>query len=177
MNLILCGLPMSGKTTIGSQLAKELAWNFIDTDQLIEEGYAQENNQWRSCHQIFSKCGKTIFRELEKSCISSLQGASKSVIAVGGGSLNDADNRAILQSLGHVLYLKVPVTVLWERMRKQSMPAYVDPADPEQAFYRMAEKRLPLYEEAAQVIIETDNRSTQEIIEIILQHEELPYGK
>ena len=50
MSIILCGLPMSGKTTIGKKMAKELNWNFIDTDELIENAYSRKEEKKYSIH-------------------------------------------------------------------------------------------------------------------------------
>lgn len=159
MNIILCGLPMSGKTTIGKLLAEKLEWNFVDTDRLIENAYGA-----KTCRQIFLDEGEKVFREIEKQQIDSLKESQKSVIAVGGGSLNDPDNVRMLQSIGQFVYLRTPVHVLWERIRSRGIPAYLDPSDPEKALYVIAEKRVPIYEAAANSIIETDGLNEQQIV-------------
>ncbi len=158
---------MSGKTTIGKRVAEKLGWNFIDTDRLIEQVRGSP------CRAIFLAEGEKAFRELEKEQIASLQGVSKSVIAVGGGSLNDPDNVRNLQANGKLVYLQAPLNRLLERM--QEIPAYLDRRDPEKSFAELAKRRLPLYEKAAHAIIDTGCLSESEVVAAILK--ELSYGK
>lgn len=177
MNIILCGLPMSGKTTIGIMAAKKMNWNFIDTDKLIETAYGAHNKKKYTCRQIFAKEGELLFRNLEIQQIASLPGTAKSVISVGGGTLNDRRNTKILKSIGKVIYLKTPINMLWERVQRRGIPAYLDPADPENAFYELAKKRSPLYEEAANFIIETDGLSKHELMDAIINIRKIAYGE
>lgn len=148
---------MSGKTTVGAHLAKRLNWNFIDTDRLIEKDYALKFQKKYTCRQIFSIDGEEKFRQLEKQTIATLKETTKTVIALGGGTLNDSENRKVLQSMGHLIYLKAPLFILWNRIKSPQLPAYLDREDPEKAFYEMAKKRLPIYEEIAEFIIEVDS--------------------
>lgn len=175
MNMILCGLPASGKTTLGKMLAEKLDWNFIDTDRLLEKAYAEKTGSTLSCRQIYSREGEIQFRLLERQQIVSLQGAHKSVIAVGGGSLIDKENTKLLQSLGFIIYLQVPLSVLWDRLCQKEVPAFLDTKDPENGFYAMANKRIPLYENAAHATIATKDLSEEEILKALLK--EVKYGK
>ena len=88
MTLILSGLPMSGKTTIGKLLAEKLQLPFLDTDRLIEQSYAAMTGMKCSCRQIHSEKGEVFFRAFEKEQIKALQGDHARVIALGGGVLN-----------------------------------------------------------------------------------------
>lgn len=175
MNIILCGLPMSGKTTIGKKLAELLKWDFIDTDRLIENAY--DSSKKFTCREIYAKEGERKFRELEKKQIAALKSVKSNVIAVGGGSLSDSENLNILKLCGELIYLNAPVSILWERTQWRGIPAYLDPNDPEKAFYEMAEKRIPLYEKATDYILQTADLSEQEIVEAIINRKEQHYGK
>lgn len=169
MNIILCGLPACGKTTIGQLLAGKLAWNFIDTDSLIENAYAANTGTAKTCSQIFLQEGELSFRILERHQIMSLQGVTQTIIAVGGGSLILPENVKTLTLIGCLIYLKASLAAVWERMSNRGIPAYLDPSNPEKAFYESAEKRIPLYEKAAKVIIDTTNLNKQEIAAEIWQ--------
>jgi shikimate kinase len=164
VNIVLCGLPKSGKTSIGRMLADQLRWNFIDTDRLIERAYPKG-----SCREIFLKEGEPFFRRLEKEQIRSLKGSSQSVIALGGGSLNDPENRKTVKAFGDLIYLKVQPEIIWERMRE--LPAYLSS---QKAFYDLAKERMPTYEKAAHFIMETDQCSCQEIVVKILDFLQKP---
>lgn len=165
MNIILCGLPMSGKTTIGKMLAEKLDYEFIDTDRLIEKAYAVKSGKSLTCREIFITAGEGIFRELEKQQIASLKANLNCVIAIGGGSLNNAENAQILRAIGRLIYLKAPVDVLWRRIQLRGIPAYLDPSDPEKAYHELAAKRMPLYEKAAHTTLDISKLNQQEIIQ------------
>lgn len=173
MNIILCGLPMCGKTTIGKMLAAQLKWGFIDTDRCIEKAYCLKTGKIKSCRQIYLDEGEKIFRELEKEQIASLQATKDHIIALGGGSLGD---RQVVQALGFIVYLKTPISVLWKRIQWKGIPAYLDPYDPEKAFYALAEKRTLLYEKAANATLDTSHLIKKEIIEAILNHRNIHHG-
>lgn len=72
MNIILCGLPKSGKTTIGKHFAENMKWDFIDTDILIEKAYARSTHKKHTCRQIYFEEGEAFFRNIESLIIGSL---------------------------------------------------------------------------------------------------------
>jgi len=159
---------MCGKTTIGKMVAEKLGWSFIDTDRLIENAYTEKTGKTCTCRQIYIEEGDSLFRECEKMQIASLSESVKSIIAVGGGSLNDPENTKMLQLTGSLVYLKAPLSALWERMLNRGIPVYLNSIDPEKAFYEIANKRTPIYEDAASYIIETSHLCEQEVVAAIL---------
>ncbi len=125
MNLILCGLPKCGKTTLGKQLAKKLNRSFIDIDQLIENAYYFMKKKRATCRQIYLEEGEGFFRTIETMEITSLKGLENHVIALGGGGLNDFKNVEILKTIGQLVYLKSSPSLLLNRIRSLQMPAYL----------------------------------------------------
>lgn len=101
------------------------------------------------------------------------------MIAVGGGCLEDSDNIESLRLAGYLIYLKSQINVLWQRLllAGRGIPAYLDPQYPEKSFYEIAERRMPLYEVAAHVIIDTNYLSERETVEAILSYGKIRYGK
>lgn len=178
MNIILCGLQMSGKTTIGKMLADKLNRPFMDTDCLIEEAYARTTGTLSSCREICLQHGEVFFRQLEKQHIASLNDQQNSIISLGGGSLCDSDNVDMLKLLGYMIYLKSPLSVIWKRiLQRNSLPFYLDPHDPEKSFYAIAKTRLSIYEKHAHDSIETHHLNAQEIVTILLNHRMIQYGQ
>jgi shikimate kinase len=175
MNIILCGLPKSGKTTLGKLLADKLKWSFIDTDKLIEKAYAEQTGAISSCRTIALQEGDIFFRALEKTVISSLKEMKTMIIATGGGSLNDPDNIDTLQSIGELVYLKTPLEVVWQRLQKKELPTYLNAQDPQVSFYTLAKTRIPIYEKAANFHIDTHLLTKEAIVITILKN--LLYGK
>lgn len=169
MNLIFCGLPGCGKTTIAKLVSEELGCQFADTDLLIEKFYCEQTgNALKTC-QIHQIIGEDKFRHYEKQQIAALQGISHSSIALGGGALSDPDNIKILRSLGCVIYLKAPVDFVWKRLLVRGIPSFVDPKYPEKAFDQIAAKRIPIYEKAAHVTIDVHDLPLDEIVEAVLK--------
>lgn len=152
MNIVLCGLPFSGKTTLGKKIAEKLAFDFIDVDDLIETASKKR------CRALFKEEGETVFRQIEKEQIFSLIGKQSTVISTGGGAVSDLENRTFLKNLGLVIYLKRDPEMLLERMTE--LPSYLESKE---AFYKLAEKRAPFYESAADVITETEEELWQAI--------------
>lgn len=164
MSIILCGLPMCGKTTIGRALAQHLNWNFVDTDELIEHAYHIQTHQKYSCRQIFVIEREARFRELEKEQITTLNGLHQAVISIGGGALGDQANINVLKKVGRFIYLNPPIEEIWKRVGERGIPAYLDKQHAEQDFYALVKKRTPLYESVADEVINTAGLTIQEVI-------------
>lgn len=165
MNILLCGMPASGKTTVGKLLADQIEREFIDLDQLISKSHAFHSGKIMTCKEIVMEEGEPYFRKLEKGQISALVDVKKAVIALGGGSLCDHDNLRVIKSLGYLIYIRIPVDVLWERIKKRGMLSYLDKHNPEQSFYEIAKSREGLYKSAADITIDAGERSEKEIVD------------
>lgn len=102
-DLILIGLPASGKTTVGRQLARRLDMPFFDCDEAIEAAAVC------SVSDIFARYGEAYFRELEHRTLETLCRKEGCVIATGGGAVLREDNRLLLQRSGTVFWLDRPL--------------------------------------------------------------------
>lgn len=153
MNLILFGLPMSGKSSLGRDLSEKLKIPFYDTDHLLEQTFFQTHGEPLSCRQIFLKEGPAAFRTLEAQAIASLNPISGAVIAVGGGTLMESQNLTFLKNLGLLVYLKADPKTLWQRTKICGIPAYLaSHQNPETAFYEMMEERAAHYASIADFV-------------------------
>lgn len=170
MNIILCGLPKSGKSTIGALVAKKLRCPFVDTDRLIEEAYFHKTGEKLPCRMIYLKERDDSFRKLETEQVKSLENISgQHLIAVGGGTLNACANIAILRKVGHVIYLKAPPQLIWGRLRCRELPAYLDLPDPETQFFAIAKERSFVYENASHTSIDITQLNRSKIINKIIE--------
>ncbi len=167
MNFILCGLPACGKTTVGQLLAHQLGYSFIDGDRQLEHDYEKIAGKFLICRQIFSCVGEQRFRQLEKQMIASLITCEKSVIAAGGGALNDPANIHVFKSIGRIIYLKNDSQLLFERLTKNQIPAYLDPHHPYESFKNMIHQRLSIYEAVADIHVNTCSMTPTEIVSLI----------
>jgi shikimate kinase len=167
MNIILYGYKSSGKTTIGKLLAEQLHWHFVDIDRIIENLYQQETGKSLPMHKIYElDSGK--FRLLEKQAVSSLKNNDGTVIATGGGTVLNLGNVRILKKLGKLIYLKAPKEIIKQRMLFGRLPAFLDKNDPEGSFEKMYLEREKIYTSIADIVIETDNKTNDEIIREIM---------
>ncbi len=176
MNLILCGMPKSGKSTLGSLLAEKLKWDFIDSDRLIELEHARLTNEKSVCREIYSRRGVLYFRQLEKRLIESLKQSQRCVIALGGGSLMDQEILQVVLSLGSLVYLNVSEAILWKRIEKKGIPASLDRDDPERSFGQIYQKRIPIFKSNATFILETCEMNEEQLVNILMSYKERVYG-
>jgi shikimate kinase/shikimate 5-dehydrogenase len=112
-NFILTGFMGSGKTTIGKTLAYKLGYDFIDTDELVEQ------KEKLSISEIFKKFGDNYFRKVETEIISELN-EKNCIIATGGGAL--INNSEKLKSLGEIIYLYCDFNICIERIKNSDRP-------------------------------------------------------
>lgn len=110
--VFLIGMPGSGKTTLGKQLAKELKKNFIDLDAKIELA------EKRTISDVFATSGESYFRELErKLLLSVIKNEEDFVMATGGGAACFFDNLPAMKKAGLTVYLKVSPQELLKRLK------------------------------------------------------------
>jgi shikimate kinase len=108
--IYLIGMPASGKSTLGKQLAQELGYTFIDLDESIVKA------EQRSISDIFSWKGESYFRIVEQQVLHKTMYLKKAVIATGGGVPCFYDNISWINSNGLSIFLDVPVELLAERI-------------------------------------------------------------
>jgi shikimate kinase len=164
VNWILCGFKGCGKTYFGHRLAQEMKKQFLDTDALLEREYSREYFAMRTCREIALDHGEAFFRDRENRCILSLKEKEDCVIALGGGSILNPDNRTLLTPLGKFLFLDVDFPTLMRRMLSKELPSFLDPKDPQGSFERLYMARIPLYEQVADVQIDCREKSEEEIL-------------
>lgn len=114
-NIVLVGMPGSGKTVIGEKLAEKLDMKFLDTDTLIEE---KADN--RKVMDIIKNDGQKVFRALEKNQINALEFTKGAIISTGGGSVEDEENRKVLRKNSIVFYIDRDISKLDKENRPLS---------------------------------------------------------
>src|SRR5258708_16793491 len=143
--IALAGFMGSGKTTVGSLLARQLAWRLVDLDARIEEASGLRITE------IFERLGEPAFREIEREQL--VQGLGQSakqtapmVLALGGGTYAQPANVEILQAGGcAVVWLDCPMELLLARCATMAgRPLFRDEA----SFRQLYEQRLPFYRQA-----------------------------
>lgn len=147
-NIILIGMPGSGKSTVGVVLAKALGMDFIDVDLVI----CRRNGA--RLQELVDRCSNEDFLRLEAEAALSLECAG-SVVATGGSMVSSPDAMEYLKSLGTVVYIRVPLDDLSGRIKNlQSRGIAFLPGETLADLYV---RRCPLYEEWADVTVDSDN--------------------
>ncbi len=130
MNIILIGMPGSGKSTTGAALAKETGRRFIDTDHLVAQ------KAGKSIPEIFAESGETVFRQLETGALREASKESGCVIATGGGIVKRPENRGLIRQNSTCVFLHRDIT---------SLPIDGRPLSQTNGIEDLAKERLPLY--------------------------------
>jgi len=152
-NVYLVGPMGVGKTTIGRTLAIELALEFIDSDQEIE------NRTGVSITTIFDIEGDEGFRLREMNVIGELAKRRGILLATGGGAILSSTNRKILRNTGLVVYLHATVEMQLERTRNSRNRPLLNNGDRKHVIQKLMKQREPLYRQEADIIYYTDSRS------------------
>ncbi|MBN4078608.1 shikimate kinase AroK [Gammaproteobacteria bacterium AH-315-C21] len=160
-NIFLIGLMGSGKSTIGRQLARAGKLEFFDSDAEIVERTGAEI-AW-----IFDIEGESGFRKREKIVIDDLTQRSGIVLATGGGSVLDSDNRRVLTSRGIIVYISASLERLFKRTSKDKSRPLLNRDDPYAVLQALQKERDPLYREIADMVIETDDCTVAQAVKQI----------
>jgi shikimate kinase len=156
-NVILIGPTGSGKTAVGRQLARETGLKFVDSDHEIE------NRTGVEISYIFEKEGEAGFREREMDMIKELAGLKGAVIATGGGAILAKQNRERIAASGIVVYLKTGVTEQLKRTSRTRKRPLLNNRNPRKVLEEMAAVRGPLYEEIADVSLDTSSQRVRSV--------------
>jgi shikimate kinase len=161
------GLPGSGKSTIGRQLARRLDFKFVDSDQLIEQRIGC------SIREFFEREGEPAFRDLEEEVIAELTQVGPCVLSTGGGVVLRAANRQHLRDRTHAFYLHSAPEEVFRRLRNDQNRPLLQVADPLGRLKDLYLARDPLYRETARFVIETGRPSVPTLVNTILMQLEL----
>lgn len=163
-NIILIGYMGSGKSTVAKELHIKTGMEVIDTDALIVR------EQGKSISEIFQTDGEPVFRELETELLMRLsENESAYILSTGGGMPVREENRAILKRLGTVFFLKAGTDTILERVKEDTQRPLLQGADQRTRIAGMLKERTPMYELAADHVIETDGKTIEKVITEILR--------
>ena len=163
----LVGLPGSGKTTVGRQLARRLQLPFVDSD------HALEGRLGCSIREFFEREGEQRFRDIEEEVIDELTQGASGVLSTGGGAVLRQSNRLHLRERGRVVYLKSSPEELFRRLRHDTNRPLLQVDDPLARLRELFSIRDPLYRETAHFVMETGRPSVATLVNMIVMQLEL----
>ena len=161
------GLPSSGKSTVGRQLAKRLEVKFFDSDQVIEQRIGC------SIRDFFEREGEASFRDLEAEVIDELTQRPACVLSTGGGAILRTVNREHLRQRTQAIYLHSAPEEVFRRLRNDQSRPLLQVPDPLSRLRELYGERDPLYRETAHFVIETGRPSVSTLVNMILMQLEL----
>lgn len=161
--IALIGLPGSGKTTVGRQVARKLDLPFTDCDAVAEERLGC------SIRAYFEQVGEARFRDLEESLLDELTRDADGVLSTGGGVVLRPANRQRLRERTHVFYLRSTPETLIHRLKRDTQRPLLQVADPMARLQELFAVRDPLYLETAHTVIETGRPSVQALVRQVVE--------
>jgi shikimate kinase len=160
------GLPGSGKSTVGRQLARRLGLPFTDSDHVIEQRIGC------SIRSFFEREGEEAFRDVEEAVVEELC-HGEGVIATGGGAVLREANRQRLHAAGSVFYLRSAPEDVYRRVRHDKGRPLLQVDDPVKKLRDLYAQRDPLYRETAHFVIETGRPSVPTLVNMVVMQLEL----
>ena len=157
-NLVLIGMPASGKSTVGVILAKVIGYDFIDTDILIQRA------QKKRLAQIIKEVGVDGFLEVENRVNASVE-ADHCVIATGGSAVYGEDAMRHFKEIGHIMYLKTDFETIRKRLgniRQRGVALREG-----QTLRDLYDERTVLYEKYADTVIEESGDAEDVVVSIL----------
>ncbi len=165
--IALVGMPGGGKSTVGRQLAKRLAWKFADTDALIEKRIGS------SIRSFFESHGEARFRDIEESLVEEVTAGDHLVLATGGGAVLREKNRQRLKERCHVVYLRSSPEEIFRRLRNDTARPLLQVPDPLGRLRDLFKQRDELYCDIAHFVVETGRPSVGTLVNVVLMQLEL----
>lgn len=162
-NIVLIGFMGSGKTTVGIRLSYRLRKPIEDTDKLIER------REKRTIREIFAQDGEECFRKLETEMLRKAGLKMKNqIVSVGGGTPIKEENRELLKQLGTVVYFRVKPETVYNRLKHDTTRPLLQCENPLERITELLEQRKEAYESCADIIIDVDELSMQQVVDKVL---------
>lgn len=156
-NIILIGYMGTGKTAVGRKVADSLGFQFVDTDQMIEQAAGQPITA------IFAERGEAAFRDLETAVLKRAVAGVDQVISTGGGIVLREENREIIARSGYCIWLKASAETIFNRVSGNSNRPLLKTENPRATIESMLLEREPRYRAAADLEISSNNLSVDEV--------------
>ena len=166
---ILMGIKHSGKTSLARRLAWAWRARFVDLDDLIEQVYRKDRAV--SYREIYRQHGIAYFRELEAQAAERLASTAKAEqvsACLGGGTIENRVAMQTLKSSGLLVYLADAAEQLYGRIMQGELPASLSADHPREDFLALFDRRAPLYEQAADLIVSVKGLDVHQAFDALL---------
>ncbi|MCI7087956.1 MAG: shikimate kinase [Lachnobacterium sp.] len=161
-NIFLIGFMGAGKSTIARSLQRELGFPLVEMDERIVQ------EQGMSINDIFAQYGEAHFREIESQLVVDLGKQEPSIVSCGGGVVVRPENTQNMKKSGRIVLLKASPETIFERVKNSTDRPILNGHMNVEYIAELMEKRRALYEEAADITIQTDGKTREQICEEII---------
>jgi shikimate kinase len=161
VNIALIGFMGAGKTSVGRQVAEQLHFDYLDTDEMTQSRTGQ------TITDIFARDGEPAFRKLEEQIVAELTAYKRTVISTGGGLPLNLQNLVSLKTHALVVCLWASPEKIWERVKNQTHRPLLHDADPQKKIRELLAARAPFYRQA-DVLLNTELRSVREVAQQVV---------
>ena len=162
-NVALIGFMGTGKSTVGKLLAQKLKMHFTETDSLIEDLAG------KPIAEIFRTQGEFGFRKLEADIITKIADSRRTVISCGGGIVLNPSNIEQLKTNSLVVYLHAePASILHRVLQSNEVRPLLEVEDPAKTIDDLMKFRRPLYEQSADLTVDTTDMIPEEVVSDIM---------
>lgn len=149
----------TGKTSVGKRVAESLNFEFVDTDEQIEQ------TTGKTIPEIFAEMGENQFRKIETDVLKACcLNQNHRVISTGGGIVIRPENHKVLQAGGEVIWLKASPEVVYNRVKRNHNRPLLQTADPLKTIKKLLSTRENWYQSCASLTVSTDELSLEETI-------------
>lgn len=161
-SIFLIGFMGAGKSTIARALQRELGFPLIEMDERIVK------EQGMSINDIFAQYGEDHFRDIESQLIVDIGKEEPSIVSCGGGVVVRPQNTQNMKEIGHIVFLKATPETIYERVKNSTDRPILNGHMNVEYIAELMEKRRALYEAAADITIQTDGKTREQICEEII---------
>lgn len=163
MNLTLIGMAGAGKSYVGKQVAEKTGLEFVDIDDVLEVQYG------KTIQEILEEVGEQEYLEREaRALMGATQGRDNLLVSPGGSIVYRDDAMAHVAAISKVVYLKVPFETI-EGRKKDAAPRAIIGLG-RKTLRQLYDERHPLYEKNADLVLETEKMSDDELVQAIAEY-------
>ena len=161
-NIVLIGFMGAGKTTVSEHLSAMFGMDIIEMDKEIAD------REKMSIPDIFSSYGEEYFRELETKLLIELQNRKNAIISCGGGTALREQNVAEMKKNGRVVLLTASPETIYERVKDSEDRPVLKGRKSVAGIAKLMSQRREKYESAADIVVQTDHKTVQQICEELI---------
>lgn len=162
-NIFLIGFMGTGKSTVAAYLSQNYGMDIIEVDQLIEE------REEMSIADIFSRYGESYFRDAETRVLLEIQDKDNTIVSCGGGVVLRQENVTAMKQSGQIVLLTADPQTILERVKDDDARPLLQGNKNVAYISELIEKRREKYEQAADIVVHTDDKVVSQICMEILK--------